>query len=296
MKRFVAGLVPVLAVLAFAPAAFGWERPQVTPSCPETHIVIPDKENGSWEARAVSPTGVQIWKETIPGSYEGLVTIGNTYWTTGDGVYYVEVYNKANKSDGYSKATAYGINCEPPAGTPGPPGPAGPAGPKGDTGLRGLPGPAGPAGPMGEVGPIGPIGPSGDGTPGPTGPAGTPGTPGVNGRVVGLPAPVADTCSTKRKPWFRIKGNVRVKAVLFEGSRDNVFLKKIGRGHWRFRIDLRNALANTEKYGTKGVYAIRVNYVKGGKSKTVIHRVRACYGNVNGGYGEGLNQNTVIRL
>jgi hypothetical protein len=182
-------LTAILAVLIMAlttTSAFAWTKPSVVPSCPETHIVIPSYEQGSWEAVAKSPTGAVIWKETIPGSVKGLVTIGNTTFSTGDGVYTVEVYNKANKSDGYVKASAYGINCEPASGTPGPPGPAGPAGPAGPKGPQGPAGPSGSDGPEGPPGPAGPVGPKGDpgegaGSPGPAGPAGPAGPKGDTG-------------------------------------------------------------------------------------------------------------------
>jgi len=190
MLKYLTALVAVLIVsLMSAASASAWTKPIVEPSCPETHITTLSTESGPWEAVAKSPTGAQVWKETIPGSVKGTVTIGNTYWTTGDGYYTVEVYNKANKNDGYVKARAYGINCEPPVGTPGPPGPKGDPGPAGPPGPRGPSGPAGPTGlqgdpgPQGPVGPLGPPGPAGDGTPGPTGPAGPAGdgTPGPVG-------------------------------------------------------------------------------------------------------------------
>ena len=258
-RSILAGLLATVLMLVLAPAALAWTKPQVYPSCPETHIVLAGKENGTWEAVAKTASGTLIWKKDIPGSVSGTVTIGKTYLPTDDGTYYyVEVYNKANKQDGYVKAWAYGINCSAPDGQQGPPGPKGDKGDKGDPGTDGADGPPGPPG----------------------------------------ETPVLTTCSTKRKPWFRIKGHITLKrkGVLFEGSTDNVLFKRVSAGHWRVRINLGKALADTEKYGTKGVYVIRVNYRKNGKKRTRIHRVRACYGNVNGGYGEGLNAHTVIRL
>lgn len=252
-------------------AAQAWTKPVVVPSCPETHITTLSTESGAWEAVAKSPTGAVIWKETIPGGFKGLVTIGNTYFSTGDGVFSVEVYNKANHADGYVKATALGINCEPPAGIPGPRGPVGPEGPKGESGP---PGPAGPAGP------IGPRGPSG--------------TPGANGRTVAPPAPEPEACNLNRKPKFRIIGNVKLRGVLLEGNKRAVKVKKYAPHKWRVQVNF--AKIDKPPKTPNAVLVLRVNYVKNGKRDTVVHYIRACTGNVNDGYGEGMNRYTVIRL
>ena len=260
-----------------AASASAWTKPVVEPSCPETHITTLSTESGSWEAVAKSPTGAIIWKETIPGSVKGTVTIGNTYWTTGDGWYSVEVYNKANHTDGYVKAPAYGINCEPPAGIPGPAGPRGPAGPTGPEGPKGENGPPGPAGPAGPIGPRGPGG-----------------TPGANGRSVTPPAPEPVKCNLNRKPKFRIIGNVRLRSVLLEGNKRAVKVKKYAAHKWRVQVDF--AKIDKPPKTPNSVLVLRVNYVKNGKRDTVVHYIRACTGNVNDGYGEGMNRYTVIRL
>ena len=141
---------------------------------------------------------------------------------------------------------------------------------------NGLPGAVGPAGPQGPPGPTGP-----QGLPGPTGPAGPRGSD----------APAA--CASGRTARWRVIV-VRTHRVIglrafFEGSPTPVTRARTpgGRVMYTVRIDLSGL--------PRGVYTARVKYrvsVRGGafrRGTHVSHR-RACYGNVRGGYGEGLNR------
>lgn len=276
MNRIMAGFIPVLVGLVFTPSAFGWTHPVVVPSCPETHITTLSTESGSWEAVAKTANGTQIWKETIPGSFKGLVTIGKTYLPSDAGqLYSVEVYNKANHSDGYTKAVAYGINCAPPEGQQGPPGPQGPPGI--GMGCDGQP--------VFETAPLCP------GSPGADGKQGIPGTTVVIDRPVPSPE---KKCKPTRHPHFRVIGNVRLRSVFFEGSKRGVTVKQTSAHRWRITVNFRKV---KKIQGDNIVTVLRVNYTDShGKEKTRVHYIRVCTGNINGGYGEGMNARTVIRL
>jgi len=184
-------------------------------------------------------------------------------------------------------------------------------------GVNGLPGPQGPPGPPGSPGltPVITVEPAGpncltggvkievpgegmffvcNGVPGaagptgPPGPSGPPGTPGVNPL---LPANL--TCLSTRTAKWRVivvrSHRVRGLRAFFEGSRTPVKKSRTrnGRVMYTVTIDLSGL--------PRGVYAARVRYrvsVRGGafrRGTNVSHR-RACYGNVRGGFGEGLNR------
>ena len=146
---------------------------------------------------------------------------------------------------------------------------------------NGLTGPVGPIGPGGPAGPIGPGGPPGG--QGPIGPAGPRGSD----------APGIFSCVSGRTALWRVIV-VRTHRVIglrafFEGSPTPVTRTRTrgGRVMYRVRINLSGL--------PRGVYTARVKYrvsVRGGafrRGTHVSHR-RACYGNVRGGYGEGLNR------
>lgn len=216
--------------------------------------------------------------------------------------------------------------CNGADGVPGPPGPAGPPGPPGPPGVTpvitvepaGVNCPAGGvkivvpgAGPddengrptdlvfyvcngvNGPVGPIGPAGPKGDtGAPGPQGLPGLPGSQGLPG-APGLTGGT-DVCASNRNNirWRVIvvrTHRVRNLRAFFEGSRIAAVRSRTpaGRVMYTIRISL-NGLP-------RGVYTARVRYqvsVRGRPFRrgTNISLRRACYGNVNGGFGEGLNR------
>lgn len=183
-------------------------------------------------------------------------------------------------------------------GPPGPPGPPGrtpvitvePAGPNCPTGgvkievpgdgtffvCNGLPGTAGSSGPPGSTGAPGP-----QGVPGPVGPAGP----------RGAEAPPA--CTSGRTAHWRVivvrTHRVRHLRAFFEGSPTPVTRTRTrgGRVMYMVRINLSGL--------PRGVYTARIRYqvsVQGRPFRrgTNISIRRACYGNVLGGYGEGLNR------
>lgn len=140
------------------------------------------------------------------------------------------------------------------------PGPAGPPGPPGEPGL---PGPVGPIGPIGPVGPAGPRGAD------------------------------APTCVSGRTARWRVivvrTHRVRRLRAFFEGSPTPVTRSRTPRGRvmYTVRINLSGL--------PRGVYTARVRYqvsVRGRPFRrgTHVSLRRACYGNVNGGFGEGLNR------
>ena len=157
-------------------------------------------------------------------------------------------------------------------GEPGPPGPPGPPGEDGEDGEDGEPGADGPEGPPGADGPEGP-----EGQPGPRGPAGR----------------EAPTCASGRSAIWRVivlrTHRVRALRAYFEGSRTPVTRGRTrnGRVMYTVRIDLSGL--------PRGAYTARVRYrvsVRGRPFRrgTNISIRRACYGNVRGGFGEGLNR------
>jgi hypothetical protein len=106
--------------------------------------------------------------------------------------------------------------------------------------------------------------------------------------------PTTDECKLDRKPKFRIIGNVKLRSVLFEGNRRAVTVKKYAAGKWRVQVDFTKVKAKPNT--PNAVTVLRVNYVKNGVKGTVVHYIRVCTGNINDGYGEGMNAQTVIRL
>jgi hypothetical protein len=210
--------------------------------------------------------------------------------------------------------------CNGANGLPGPPGPQGPPGPPGPPGVtpvitvepaglncpaggvkvvvpgqgpddangrptdlvfyicNGLTGPVGPGGPIGPAGPSGPIG--GQGPIGPAGPRGS-------------DAPAVEACASGRVARWRVIV-IRTHRVVglrafFEGS-PTPFTRgrtRNGRVMYTVQINLSGL--------PRGVYTARVRYrvsVRGRSFRrgTNISIRRACYGNVRGGFGEGLNR------
>lgn len=198
MRKVMAGLVPVLAVLALVPSAFAWSGATIKYNTCGADVTA-NAENGSWWYEVKDDTGV-LATGTFPGAggYTASAPLSIGGWTKDAGFHRVTftIGNAANHADGKVTATFPEVNCAPkgakgdkgddgkpgpagpagpsgPAGPKGPAGPSGPAGPKGDDGT-GTPGPAGPAGPKGPAGPAGPPGPAGPkGDAGPRGPEGT---------------------------------------------------------------------------------------------------------------------------
>jgi hypothetical protein len=129
----------------------------------------------------------------------------------------------------------------------------------------------------------GPAGPAG-----PAGPQGPPGAPGVNPLL-----PSSVTCVSSRTAKWRVivlrNHRVRNLRAFFEGSRTPVRKTRTrnGRVMYVVTIDLSGL--------PRGVYTARVRYrvsVRGRafrRGTNVSHR-RTCYGNVRGGFGEGLNR------
>ena len=203
--------------------------------------------------------------------------------------------------------------CNGEDGEPGPIGPPGPPGPPGESPTVEVE-PAGPNCPAGGVkitvpdnddadsdpqvfyvcngadGEPGPTGPPGsDGAPGPTGPTGPAGPPGPAGPR-GEDAP---TCASGRTARWRVivvrTHRVRNLRASFEGAPAPVTRSRTpgGRVMYTVRIDLSGL--------PRGVYAARVRYqvsVRGRAFRrgTNVSLRRACYGNVRGGTGEGLNR------
>lgn len=306
MKKILAIASLAGAFLLSPASALAWDGGQVTDvSCPEIHFIA-KPENGPWKVKAVEGIATSasqlagktvLYDKNIAGSNYPQVT-GNFYLpTSATKVVTVALGNASNMADGFVYKVVQMSNCQPPAGIQGPPGPAGP---KGDTGPRGPAGPAGADGATGPAGPRGTEGPAGaDGANGPAGPAGPMGPAGPLGPIgpVGRPGPVTtprlNGCKPTRKPKFRIIGDVRIRSVFFEGSKRGVTLTKTSAGHWRVQINFRKV---TKIKGDNVVTVLRVNYVKDGVKRTKVHYVRVCTGDINGGYGEGMNARTVIRL
>jgi len=123
-------------------------------------------------------------------------------------------------------------------------------------------------------------------TQGPVGPQGPAGAPGVNPLL-------PEACASTRTARWRVivvrSHRVRGLRAFFEGSRTPVTRGRTpnGRVMYTVRINLSGL--------PRGVYTARVRYrvsVRGGSFRRgthVSHR-RACYGNVRGGFGEGLNR------
>jgi hypothetical protein len=136
---------------------------------------------------------------------------------------------------------------------------------------NGVAGPPGPAGPKGPAGPAGPAGP-----------------PGVNPLL-----PETVTCVSSRTAKWRVivrrSHRVRNLRAFFEGSRTPVRKTRTrnGRVMYVVTIDLSGL--------PRGVYTARVRYRVSNRGRAfrrgtnVSHR-RTCYGNVRGGFGEGLNR------
>ena len=139
------------------------------------------------------------------------------------------------------------------------------AGPPGSPGAQGPPGPGGPAGAPGVQGPVGPQG-----------------APGKDA--------TADTCRPTRNPVWRLivaQGvNFRVRSVTFEGRRARFTRTRTPSGRRMFRVRI-----NTSRLPAgRGMYFARVNYTVNGRQGTAHHGFRFCYGNPNGGAGEGPNR------
>lgn len=324
MKRILAGLLPVLLMLGFAQSAMAWSGASWQYNTCGADFSA-NHENGNWWVKVSDEQGHTLFESNaIPGNaYTSTAPLSVGGWTLDSGFHQVkfEAGNASRHSDGYVTKTFPEVNCAP-KGEQGPAGPPGPQGPKGNDG-SGTPGPAGPAGPKGDDGATGPQGPEGpkgpegpagqDGLPGlgfgcngkpvfevaplcsgPQGPTGTPGQPGAPGPAGKPPrATPPPTCKPTRKPKFRIIGHIKLRSVFFEGSKRGVTVTKTSAGHWRVRVNFRKV---RKIKGDNVVTVLRVNYTKNGVKRTKVHYVRVCTGNINGGYGEGMNARTVIRL
>lgn len=180
------------------------------------------------------------------------------------------------RDKGHDDNTKYYV-CNGEDGQPGPPGPEGPEGPQGPPGEDGEDGAPGPTGPPGA-----------DGATGPQGPQGLQGPPGATPEL-----PRELTCISGRTATWRVivvrNHRVRGLRAFFEGARTPVSRSRTrnGRVMYTVRIDLSGL--------PRGVYAARVRYrvsVRGRPFRrgTNVSLRRACYGNVRGGFGEGLNR------
>lgn len=179
MRKYIVGLVAI-AALAFPTGAFAWTPTNLSLSCGQLDVSVPDAGTYNY-----SVTGLPNGTFTTTTSPEW-VTVGGVF---GNGLKTAHVWH-GNES-GTSVSYLF-VNCTEPAGKPGPAGPEGPKGPEGPAG-KGTPGPAGPQGPAGPGGPKGDNGPAGPGGPkgdtGPAGPQGPKGTPGPPSEVPGPQGP-----------------------------------------------------------------------------------------------------------
>ena len=285
LKGIVGGLTSIGIALSFAlalPAVSLGQSENSNPQSPCAHGNPTDlcDSDGDKIVVVIEPPG-----DNCPaGGVKIIVLAGHkTYKDGGQNVFYV---------------------CNGEDGEPGPPGPPGPPGENGtgvdveieppgancptgglrvivindaDTtdddeiffvcnGLVGETGAPGPVGPVGPAGPTGPAGPRGDDAP---------------------------TCASGRTARWRVivvrTHRVRNLRASFEGSPAPVTRSRTpgGRVMYTVRIDLSGL--------PRGVYAARVRYqvsVRGRAFRrgTNVSLRRACYGNVRGGSGEGLNR------
>jgi hypothetical protein len=262
MKGLLAGLTATLVAVAF-----GLALPAVAPAGP------PDGYDDKEPHKPGSGCKWQPWDDCDDDG-NGIVVVTEPPGENcpNGGVKIIVLRDK-----GHDDNTKYYV-CNGEDGEPGPPGPEGPEGPQG---------PPGPPGEDGDDGAPGPTGPPGsDGAPGPTGPVGPSGPAGPRGED-------APTCASGRTARWRVivvrTHRVRGLRASFEGSPTPVTRSRTpgGRVMYTVRIDLSGL--------PRGVYAARVRYqvsVRGRSFRrgTNISLRRACYGNVRGGTGEGLNR------
>lgn len=287
MRKVLAGLVPVLAVLALVPSAFAWSGAQVKYNTCGADFTA-NAENGSWWYEVKDDTGV-LATGTFPGAggYTADAPLSIGGWTKDAGFHRVAftVANAANHSDGKVSKTFPEVNCAPKGekGDDGKPGPAGPPGPKGDKGYKGDTGPAGPEGPRGPEGPAGPKGDNGkafgcdgleilpnalipkcpgapgSGTPGPAGAKGDKGNDGSNGTttVIEKKTVVAPKrCKSRRVYKFivrdKFKGSKVVGVHAYEPGFKVTKKRVTFHGHKRWQVTVKPS-SPSSKSAVKGL-------------------------------------------